>query len=202
MIEFDGLANHWLEDTSYQSLLTAFSLYVTEEPAKSKFKAYCNQCASWSEFKDLFVKSLPPHLSEAMYREAIKTHKVTPDCRPTFAGFALKALNEQRKIPENLTQVATTLLKDCFPLKLTERVSALASWRAWMDDMPSHYKSFIEESATQYEQLLELNLIAVDIPRRIAMASTTWDNAVPTISSTITSSQGQPRILAVTEDPG
>eukprot|EP01036_Dinobryon_divergens_P039668 gene39668-52322_t len=64
MIEFDGLANHWLEDTSYQSLLTAFSLYVTEEPARSKFKAYCNQCSSWGEFKELFVKSLPPHLSE------------------------------------------------------------------------------------------------------------------------------------------
>eukprot|EP01041_Mallomonas_annulata_P013121 gene13121-27720_t len=34
------------------------------------------------------------------------------------------------------------------------------------------------------------------------MASTTWDSAVPTISSTITSSQEQPRILAVTDDPG
>eukprot|EP01036_Dinobryon_divergens_P046386 gene46386-62039_t len=84
MIEFDRLADHWLEDTSYQSMLNAFSQYVTEEPAKSKFKAYCNDCNTWKEFKERFVKSLPPYLSEAMYKEAVRTHRISPECRPSF----------------------------------------------------------------------------------------------------------------------
>eukprot|EP01036_Dinobryon_divergens_P033748 gene33748-43612_t len=100
--------------------------------------------------------------------------RVSPECRPTFAGFALKALNEQRKIPENRTQVATTLLKDSFPLKLTERVSALFSWKAWMDDMPT----------------------------RISLASTLSDNAVPTIASSMNHIHRQSHVLATTEDPG